>query len=340
MSTFAVTREVIGAIYPIEGADRIVRAALGGMDFQFVVAKDAFHVGDPCIYIPVDSILPDHWIQELGLTGKLAGTDHNRVKTISLKGVYSQGIVMKGDRIPADVGDVTSFMGVAKWDPPPNEVKDALLYPLPEHLSTYDIESSDRYRSITDALMDVRVYVTEKMEGENMWICARPDGDILVGMRNNHIVPKDGMDNRFCRLSLPYHDRLRKLAQTLGKTVTLYGEALGPGTNVGNYYKLPEPRVLFFDMKIDHTWVSVDPFLQYSVTLGFPTVPTYACGITLRNWLDGYTVKEKSNGYSVIAPAFLREGIVIRPMEESTDPNIGRLILKQRSPAYLAKSNL
>jgi hypothetical protein len=35
-----------------------------------------------------------------------------------------------------------------------------------------------------------------------------------------------------------------------------------------------------------------------------------------------------------------REGIVITPMKEQDDPNVGRLILKMRSPEYLAKSDL
>jgi len=37
--------------------------------------------------------------------------------------------------------------------------------------------------------------------------------------------------------------------------------------------------------------------------------------------------------------AALREGIVIRPMIEQRDERLGRVILKQRSPDYLANSD-
>ena len=59
----------------------------------------------------------------------------------------------------------------------------------------------------------------------------------------------------------------------------------------------------------------------------------------LAAWLDGRSVKSASDGRSVIAPGVLREGIVIRPAVERQVPEIGRLILKQRSPEYLARTD-
>ena len=35
-----------------------------------------------------------------------------------------------------------------------------------------------------------------------------------------------------------------------------------------------------------------------------------------------------------------REGIVIRPTTERRDPQLGRLIIKQRGPKYLSKTDL
>ena len=343
MSTFAVTREVIGGIHPIKGADRIVRATLQGMDFQFVVGKGDFQIGDPVIYIPVDSILPDVWIEALNLKGKLAGTLQNRVKTITLRGVYSQGIVMNANRIPSDVEDITSYMGITKWDPPPNEVKDAILYPLPDLLSVYDIESSDRYRDLTEALMDVSVTITEKVEGENTWVMADPDGTLTVGMRQNTIIPKEGYQNHFYLASQPAHAFVREMARNLKQTVTVYGESLGTGSNVGDYYNLGKKDFRIFDMKIGRNWVDAATFREYVITYFGNTnimVPILGWNVTLRTWLNGQTVKEASNGASALNPKLRREGIVIRPMVESKDPNIGRMILKQRSPAYLANTNL
>ena len=68
------------------------------------------------------------------------------------------------------------------------------------------------------------------------------------------------------------------------------------------------------------------------------SVPVLHVG-TLREWLDGKTIKEASNGESELHPV-LREGVVIRPLEEQRDDKFGRIIIKQRSPEYLAKSKL
>ena len=53
------------------------------------------------------------------------------------------------------------------------------------------------------------------------------------------------------------------------------------------------------------------------------------------------SIKEASNGISLLAPGKLREGIVIVPEEEGWSQRLGgRLILKQRSPNYLAKTGM
>ena len=60
---------------------------------------------------------------------------------------------------------------------------------------------------------------------------------------------------------------------------------------------------------------------------------------TLRDWLNGRSIAEVSDGKSVINPTLAREGIVVRPMQEQRDLEFGRVIIKQRSPQYLAVSD-
>src|SRR5215470_1276464 len=93
MSTFAVTVERIGRIWKHDNADLLEMASLEGKAYDFVVGKGDFQSGDTVIYFPVDSLLPDWICSRLNLTGKLAGRDKNRVKTVRLRGNISQGVV-------------------------------------------------------------------------------------------------------------------------------------------------------------------------------------------------------------------------------------------------------
>jgi len=73
-------------------------------------------------------------------------------------------------------------------------------------------------------------------------------------------------------------------------------------------------------------------------------VPTIAYDVVLRDWLAGRTIQEASNGRSLLAKDRLREGIVIVPMVEQKiqwkDLSMKRLMIKQRSPQYLAKEKV
>ena len=350
MSTFAVTRETIGVTRPVKGADRIEIANLAGMDFQFVVPKGAYKLGDPVLYIPVDAVLPQLLIEKLGLTGKLAGSEQNRVKTIVLRGAYSQGVVAQPDLVPdhlTDPAEITTYLGITKWEPPPNEVKDGILMPRPDGQSRYDIESADRYTVLADMLLDQPVFITEKLEGENTWVYAA-EGDVRIGMRDNTILPKEGVENRFHRVlkECCVDAFARALRERLGTTtVTVHGEYIGPGCGVGNYYDLPAPTVRLFDIRTPSGFVPPDVFLDAverfygDLDLVVPILQG-PDRTALRQWLNGRTIKEASDGASLLAPKKRREGIVIKPLVEQRDDRIGRLLLKQRSPAYLANSDL
>lgn len=111
---------------PIPGADMIEKATVLG--WELVVAKkDGFKVGDLCVYMEVDSILPDKPEFEFLRERKF------RIKTIKLKGQVSQGICFPLSILPVvnftiagktfgvngakEGDDVTEILGVRKYDP-------------------------------------------------------------------------------------------------------------------------------------------------------------------------------------------------------------------------------
>lgn len=84
----------INDIKPIENADKIEVAVVDG--WQVVIAKkDNFQIGDQCVYIEIDSKVPeDNPYFEFLKDRKY------KVKTIKLRGQISQGLIMPMDILP------------------------------------------------------------------------------------------------------------------------------------------------------------------------------------------------------------------------------------------------
>lgn len=111
----------IKAVVPIPGADAIEKLEVLG--WELVAKKGEFKVGDYCIYVEIDSILPDRPEFEFMRPRKF------RVKTIRLRGQIAQGIAFPLDILyDADKNiditplvvedqDVTDLLGIKKWDP-------------------------------------------------------------------------------------------------------------------------------------------------------------------------------------------------------------------------------
>lgn len=98
MSTLRVTAEVL-TVHPHPNADALELAQVGL--YRAVVAKGVYRTGDVAVYIPEQAVLPLALVEELGLTGRLAGGNSDRVKAVRLRGELSQGIVCRPMRSPA-----------------------------------------------------------------------------------------------------------------------------------------------------------------------------------------------------------------------------------------------
>ncbi len=354
MSTFAVTVERIGRIWPHDNADRLEMASLEGKAYEFVVGKGDFQPGDSVIYFPVDSVLPAWICEKLNLTGKLTGKEQNRVKTVRLRGNISQGIVCSTAQLAPAISDnaglgddVTEALGVTKYEAPIIPSVWGNLAPLPRLVSAYDIESAQNFVGIVDQyLMDSPCYITEKLEGSNWSATLYRDGELIASQRNYRIIPVPGGEHDWYKVIRTQNldEALKTLmaemiadeGNTLIQAITLRGEMLGPGIQ-SNIYGLKNHEVRLFDIEVNGTPVDAARFLDYAARYNLSTAPVLAVGMTLRSWLDGRDLREASNGKSALADR-LREGIVIKPMVEGYEPKIGRVFVKQRSPEYLAKS--
>jgi RNA ligase (TIGR02306 family) len=97
------TFRTVDAIEPIEGADAIELAVLGG--WKVVCKKGDFNVGDPCIYLECDAFLPDGvpaWQFLIDKSPRMMnGVKGHRLRTIKLRGQISQGLILKTSDHPA-----------------------------------------------------------------------------------------------------------------------------------------------------------------------------------------------------------------------------------------------
>lgn len=353
MAFFNVTMEIIDTVSPIKDADRIQCATIKGLPFTFVIGKDSFKSGDTVLYFPIDSLIPAPLAEKLGVAGKLAGSDKNRIKTIRLKGVYSQGIVgpfallepwliqQWGEDwakkcIEIKPSDITEYFGITKYEPPAILEKGANLKPLPEGLSIYDIEGCDRNSDVVDIIKDQEIYVSEKVEGSNFSVTF--DGKrFYVNQRRFTIELIDGHEHTWWKIAREQGllDFASHLSMEYYAPVTVYGEMIGPGIQ-GNIYKIPNHLVRVFDIKIGAKYLDAQTFLDITERNKVTTAPNLGVFKNLAQFLNGKTIVEASNGKSKLNPATLREGIVIKPLKEQEIHKFGRLILKQRDPIYLA----
>ncbi|UAV89958.1 RNA ligase [Pseudomonas phage REC] len=116
---------LIDQLLPIEGADRIELAIVGG--WQVVVQKGLYEAGvTPAVYFEVDSLLDTErpYFNSLStLSSKLLhvvdGRTHARIKTMKLRKQLSQGfcVPLSETGLKAAVGeDVTKALGVLKYE--------------------------------------------------------------------------------------------------------------------------------------------------------------------------------------------------------------------------------
>lgn len=114
---------IIDALHPIEGADRIELAMVGG--WQVVAQKGLYTVGCKAVYFEVDSLLPVSAQAFAFLAGSknviVDGEQYARIKTIKLRKQLSQGILMPLSEMGVSQGaavdtDVTKYLGVLKYE--------------------------------------------------------------------------------------------------------------------------------------------------------------------------------------------------------------------------------
>jgi RNA ligase (TIGR02306 family) len=321
--------------------------------------RDQFQPGDPCIYIPPDSVLPPELSDRLGCTRYLSPLAKNadgvrppggRVRVARLRGEPSYGLIMAPDDPSLPIGtDMAGRLGITKWQPPPEVGDGEADRPHPAFHAYTDIEN---YRNFPDLFVEgEEVIFTEKIHGMNTRVgLIRTPGEggwtFMAGSHGQRRKEFDskGRRSRFWQvLTDPVRDLLRHVAAGRDGDVVLFGEIYGAGVQ-DIWYGLENGRFGFrvFDVTVNGRYLDYDDKVELFERFGVERAP-----ILYRGPFSRAVVEEYVSGPTTLCPVDKagkfkgREGIVITParerMVEMGDTLIARLILKAISFEYLER---
>lgn len=352
MATFE-TKVVRVTIEPHKNADTLELARIAG--YLAIVEKDKYQTGDLVAYIQEGSIVPDNIIEEMNLTGRLAGTKHNRVKALRLRGVLSQGLVYPARSHWKEGDDVREELGIEKYVPAVPVELQGEAFALPyEHTFHFDIDDIKKHPHIFED--GEEVVFTEKLHGTFCAITAVPENEgsddyfnrrVFVASKgcvadgyafkttNENFYNKHAVEDGLIEVAI-------LLSNRFGKIVRILGELFGCGIQDLHYGFQSKGQTAFRVFAIcigdrnEPEYLSDYALDLVLEELELKRVPKLYRGPFSQEVLEKYTSgKETFSGKETN----IREGLVVIPAIERHEDGLPgrRVILKSVSPEYLTR---
>jgi len=250
----------IDAIRPIEGADAIECAVVGG--WTVVVKKGEYQPGDLAVYCEIDSWIPLEiapFLQKGDRGYEYNGVQGNRLRTVRLRGQLSQGLLLRmenrfdgGWLMPVtrrcyvqEGEDVTDELGIQKWEAPiPAQLAGEVRGTFPGVIPKTDQE---RIQNLTAEVAEwtakgLTFEVTEKLDGSSMTVYVF-DQDEGVCSRNLNL--RETAENTLWAVAR--REQLIEKIRQSGRNLALQGELIGEGIQ-GNPYKIKGQDFHLFDI--------------------------------------------------------------------------------------------
>lgn len=312
-----VTLRTIDDITPIEGADAIETAHVGG--WTVVGSKGDFAPGDTAVFFEIDAFLPEteprfapfikRGVKKVEQEDGTVIVGHV-LKSIRLRGQISQGLLMPLSDFPeltadSDYEDVKALfdtLGVFKYEPPiPASMGGQVIGSFPQHL--IQKTDSERVQNLDDAFL-ARLnaddwFATEKLDGTSATFIQGEEG--LRGFSRNLEVQLnlDAPGTVYDRIAAEW-----KLAENLPVGAILQGEIFGEGVQK-NPLKLKGLRFMVFTEKnLDRDAVTA----EFAEKLDAHTVP-HLTQFTLPRTTEE-AVRQADGLKSTLNPQVNAEGIV------------------------------
>lgn len=279
----------IEEIKPIPGCDNIEYVRV--RQWWVIVKKaDNLKVGDLCVYVEIDSILPER--PEFAFLAK----QNYRIKTMKMRGVYSQGIIFPLSILPPrdtpylEHENVTIILGILKYITSDESYvysyrkKNKSYGNFPPFIPKTDEERvqniwGNELKKFREANPNDSCYVSEKLDGMSTTV-ALYNGKYVVCSRN-FIVEPGSIWFDLCQ-EMGMEEKLR----SLNKNVAFQGELIGPKAN-GNIYKLNKHSLRFFSIYLidEQRYMSYPEMIYTCSQLGLFNVPIiHTCYIIPDNY--------------------------------------------------------
>lgn len=367
MSTLIVEVCKVEEVAAHGNADRLERVRV--KNWWCIAPKGQYRVDCKVVYVPPDAVLPEALAERWGIAKYCAplGRDISgerppglRVRAARFRGVPSFGTIQDPDDATWEAGrDVREHYGITKYDPPLRSTEGDAAPPAHAFHAYTDIENLGNFPGVFRDGEEVVVH--EKLHGTNaraglVW---HPDesaaGFTWQWMAGSHGNRRKEFNDKGVRSRywLPFQqdatdrDPLRAMirevasAHKAATSVIVFGEIFGPGVQDMTYgQKAQSFRV--FDIAVDGNYLNHDEASRHLSAHGIPAVPLLYRGpyslAKMDELVDGPTTV--CDAADIREPFKGREGIVIKPTEERTEPALGgRAILKYVSADYHDRRN-
>ena len=354
---------VIGEIRPIEGADNIELAMVGG--WQAITKKGEYEVGNKVVVATTDAVIPVDLSDLMGVTGYLR--KGQRVRTVKLRGVYSECLIMSKNTIPAlrkyptltEGEDLMELLGITKYEPPVKMVEMSVGGRKIKYHQNPNFHVYHKFPNLKNAPEmfneEDMVTITRKLHGTNAryGIVRKKKLSLLDRVRKffgnkwvefeyvygSHNVEKGSDSQGFYstdvwrtiadeyKIKEKLWDYVKEyyIPQHLGSGVVIYGEIYGHGIQKNYEYGLQDIKFAGFDVEIDGTYQSYYNEREIFHTLDLPTVELLYRGNWSKEEQDKHVFGNFIEGTKVP-----HEGVVVKSVTGERQ-KVGKVI----NPDYL-----
>lgn len=335
MATWKVVKEKI-KLFPHPNADLMELGKVG--TFQVVVQKGLYKDGDIVIFAPEKSILTGRIREEY--EKYLSGTNKDRVKSVTLRGEMSCGIIIPNELIDVDLSgygldeDISELLGISKYIPPIPQQLAGQVKPIEiDQYSKHDVEQFGVYANEFDP--EETILATEKLHGSQISIVYNVINKTKTvtskGMADKGLEIIEDEKNSYweaCK-NVGLWDILEKI-ETNGKQIQLFGEIIP--IQKGFNYGQTQMVLKLFRVKFDEKELNLEMIKFVLPELYKLWAPILYIGPMKDAPL--YTLKEGKEQVSG-KELHIKEGICVSPLYPRKDSaNKIWLILKLLNSKY------